>query len=108
MSEETVIFENKAELEKVLEINQIRQLRINDTLFNILRTSSRVYVFEKGCPHMDYPLNRGHVNPYEEIVCPWHGYRFDLKTGDESARRCRPLKTLPTRWNDSGQLVLVT
>ncbi|MFM6923185.1 MAG: Rieske (2Fe-2S) protein, partial [Polynucleobacter victoriensis] len=26
-------------------------------------------------------LSKGKINFMGEIVCPWHGYRFNLKTG---------------------------
>jgi nitrite reductase (NADH) small subunit len=32
------------------------------------------------CPHMAGPLSAGDVNG-SIVVCPWHGWEFDLKTG---------------------------
>lgn len=106
MQEETIVFESRSEMERLLEVNRIKQLRINDEVFSIVRTRTSVYVFEKACPHMDYPLINAHVNTLEEVACPLHGYRFLLKSGDESDNRCRPLQVWPTHWNDAGQLIL--
>lgn len=33
------------------------------------------------CPHMGGPLEAG-TSDGETIVCPWHGYRFSLITGE--------------------------
>jgi nitrite reductase/ring-hydroxylating ferredoxin subunit len=41
------------------------------------------------CPHMGGPLDECEVQD-GEVVCPWHGYRFDLASGRSSdARRLR-------------------
>jgi nitrite reductase (NADH) small subunit len=39
-----------------------------------------IVAFESVCPHKAGPLGEGRIR--EGIVaCPWHGFRFDLKTG---------------------------
>lgn len=46
-------------------------------IFNIQGES---YALENLCPHRGGPLSEGEI--YKGIVtCPWHGARFDLKTG---------------------------
>lgn len=62
-------------------------------LFNVAR---RVFAIANACPHYGGPLGRGRLTgarvadvPYEHrwerenriIVCPWHGWEFDLETG---------------------------
>jgi 3-phenylpropionate/trans-cinnamate dioxygenase ferredoxin component len=39
------------------------------------------YAFENRCSHADLPLSDAHIED-NEIVCPFHGARFCLKTGD--------------------------
>lgn len=36
------------------------------------------------CPHQGYPLDGGlhDLNDAGELTCPWHGWRFELGTGD--------------------------
>jgi nitrite reductase (NADH) small subunit len=41
----------------------------------------RVIAFENRCPHVGGPLALGQVRG-NEIVCPWHFFRFDLVTGE--------------------------
>lgn len=36
--------------------------------------------FEDRCPHKGAPLSAGKVHD-GVVVCPWHGFRFDLRTG---------------------------
>jgi nitrite reductase/ring-hydroxylating ferredoxin subunit len=37
--------------------------------------------YSRVCPHMGGPLDQGRIEG-EEITCPWHRYRFDLRTGE--------------------------
>jgi len=52
------------------------------------------------CPHLGGPLEAcGH-----ELVCAWHGARFDLSTGDRLSGPARPgsrLMHLPTKVIDN-------
>jgi nitrite reductase/ring-hydroxylating ferredoxin subunit len=50
------------------------------------------------CPHLDGPLYEGTLSG-EDIVCPWHQWRYNLRTGH------RILLGLITRGNGSGLLV---
>lgn len=52
---------------------------------------------EDSCPHNGESLSKGAVNYLGEIVCPWHGQRFNLHTGRECAERSRDLVTYPVR-----------
>ena len=45
--------------------------------------AGRFYATSPVCPHEDGPLAEGWIEG-DAIVCPWHGFDFDLGTG-----RCR-------------------
>jgi 3-phenylpropionate/trans-cinnamate dioxygenase ferredoxin subunit len=60
---------------------------------------------ENSCPHLGEQLHKGMINYLGEIICPWHNYRFDLTTGEESARRCRDLKLYPTKASEEGVFI---
>lgn len=46
----------------------------------LLRERGRVYAIETVCPHAGGRLGDGVVHG-EEVVCPLHRWRFDLKSG---------------------------
>jgi nitrite reductase/ring-hydroxylating ferredoxin subunit len=33
------------------------------------------------CPHFGGPLDDAPVDDRGIVTCPWHGYRFDVRTG---------------------------
>lgn len=48
------------------------------------------------CPHLLGPLD-GDCQEGDTLLCPWHGYRFDLRTGqntDQATQRLRPAATV--------------
>jgi nitrite reductase/ring-hydroxylating ferredoxin subunit len=47
-------------------------------LFNL---NGEIYAIDNTCTHMGGPLSLGRVKD-EEVECPWHGSRFDIKTGE--------------------------
>lgn len=52
-------------------------------------------------------LAKGKINNQNEIVCPWHAYRFNLKSGEESENRCADLKVYEISWVDEKLYVIL-
>ncbi|AMW05801.1 Rieske (2Fe-2S) protein [Gemmatimonas phototrophica] len=46
----------------------------------LVRLHGEVFAVEDRCPHRDFPLSGGDVVA-GHLECPWHGARFDLRTG---------------------------
>jgi 3-phenylpropionate/trans-cinnamate dioxygenase ferredoxin component len=47
-------------------------------LFNL---DGGIYAIDNTCTHVGGPLSLGLVKD-DEVECPWHGSRFDIKTGE--------------------------
>jgi len=47
----------------------------------LVREGATVHAMEDRCPHRDFALSGGDVVAPCVIECPWHGARFDLRTG---------------------------
>jgi nitrite reductase/ring-hydroxylating ferredoxin subunit len=54
--------------------------------FRVVSVDGRLHAHDTRCPHLGGPLNEGSIEGCE-LVCPWHGYRFDLVTGRSSDGR---------------------
>jgi len=57
------------------------------------------------CPHRGGPLADGILGE-AAVICPLHGFVFDLRTGDARGRECARLVTYPVAVSPSG-VVLV-
>lgn len=71
----------------------------------VLRWDGQFLAFANNCPHMDAPMQWGYIEA-GFIECPWHGYRYDLRSG----RRIRvpgatPLVVYPVRISDGDVYV---
>jgi nitrite reductase/ring-hydroxylating ferredoxin subunit len=47
----------------------------------LFRDGDAIVAFEDSCPHAGAPLSEG-VCRGGEVVCSWHGFRFDARTGE--------------------------
>jgi nitrite reductase/ring-hydroxylating ferredoxin subunit len=73
-----------------------RIFAVEELEVGIFRTGSKVLAYENVCPHAGGPVCQGKIfHQVEEIICPWHGYEFDLATGchpGDASVRLTPVK----------------
>ena len=67
--------------------------------------SGEVYATAAECPHRGGPLADGLVGSHS-VICPLHGFVFDLRTGEAPARECGHLVTHRVLVGDGGELML--
>jgi nitrite reductase (NADH) small subunit len=63
-----------------LPVGRIRAVRVEDRTIAISRTAAGVFATDNTCPHRGGPLAEGDLIG-EEIICPWHLWGFDVRTG---------------------------
>lgn len=96
------IFSSVTEMEKALVTKQPRLLIVHGKRVCLVRGDHQLLAVEDTCPHNGESLSKGAVNFLGEIVCPWHGQQFNLKTGRECAERSRDLVTYPVKEDPEG------
>ncbi len=65
-----------------LQDGSIRKITIANRPIVLVRSADRVYAVIDRCPHMGAYLSDGKCSTTRnEIICPWHRYRFSLETG---------------------------
>ncbi|MDI3328074.1 MAG: NifU family protein [Alicyclobacillaceae bacterium] len=47
----------------------------------LVRLGPKIMAYRNRCPHMGMPLDQGPVDG-SVLMCPWHGFRYDLSTGE--------------------------
>jgi len=64
----------------------------------LLRMGNQIQAFRNACAHMGLPLDGGMIDREAgTITCPWHGFRFDCRTGECLTAPHAQLETLPLR-----------
>jgi nitrite reductase (NADH) small subunit len=56
-------------------------VRVGDASIAIFRLEGGVVAVENVCRHVGNPIDDGFVED-GCVTCPWHGWRYDLRTGN--------------------------
>jgi nitrite reductase/ring-hydroxylating ferredoxin subunit/ferredoxin-thioredoxin reductase catalytic subunit len=60
--------------------NTARHIKIGKRDLVLARVDDQVFALSNLCRHAYGPLSDGFVDGYT-LVCPWHGWRYDIRTG---------------------------
>lgn len=96
------IFSDTSEAMARLQPGTTKLLIVNQKRICIARIENQFYAVADKCSHNGESLSKGKINYLGEVICPWHGYRFQLKTGRESAERSSDLDTFPIKTDETG------
>jgi nitrite reductase (NADH) small subunit len=58
----------------------VREFTANGRALCVANLDGAICVLDGTCPHEGGPLGEGEIEG-GRVVCPWHGYAFDLHTG---------------------------
>lgn len=65
--------------------------------------SGDLYAIQNRCPHRNGPLSEG-VTDSCHVICPYHGHKFDLRTGI-GAEKGETVKTFEVQ-EENGEIIL--
>ncbi len=83
-----------------LEPGEIRALRPEGTSLLLVRLEGEVYAYRNGCPPGSVlTLHLGRLEG-STLVCPWHGCRYDVRTGKREDEEEGKLAALPVAVGD--------
>jgi len=85
MTETVKVFDSIEEAQKQVPLNKSVKLMVGEKAICLSHTTSGFFAVSDVCPHLGASLSSGHLNNWNEVVCPWHSYKFNLKTGDETS-----------------------
>ena len=60
------------------------------------------YALDGICPHQGGPLGKGFLNGCI-VTCPWHGFQFDVTTGQHQTSKSLVHPTLPVK-EEAGEV----
>jgi nitrite reductase (NADH) small subunit len=84
----------------------VRRVRIGRRPIALVRVADSVYALNDVCPHKGGHLSDGRVSvARQEIMCPWHRFRFRLADGASATNPELVVRTYPVRVVDGEVLV---
>jgi 3-phenylpropionate/trans-cinnamate dioxygenase ferredoxin subunit len=96
------VFPSSAEARQRIAENRPQLVVIRGKRICLVKLDEKFYAVQDACTHNQESLSKGTVNYIGEIVCPLHGYRFNLQNGRESAERSVDLEIFPIREDETG------
>lgn len=97
-----------AEWVRVASVDEIpegtgKEVVVGDRIVAVYHTDGW-YALDGICPHAGGPLGQGHVQG-QTVTCPWHGWQFDVSTGQHRLNSSICQSTFPIRIEANDVLV---
>ncbi|MCU0962290.1 MAG: Rieske 2Fe-2S domain-containing protein [Pirellulaceae bacterium] len=73
-----------------------RECVAEERIVAVFNVGGRLHALDGICPHQGGPLGRGALAGHM-VTCPWHGWQFDVRTGQHAASPTRCHLVLPIR-----------
>lgn len=102
------LFPTLAEAREQVPLHTTALLRADDLEICLAHTTEGFFAVSNECTHQRAAMHKGRILPQAKILCPWHGYTFSLKNGEElSGHGCAPLKTYPIIVSEKGVEIIL-
>ena len=101
-SRESLTFHKLCPLGDVEE-GKSKPFTVDGTHVAVFKSEGSYHAVDNRCPHMGYPMSEGTVRD-GVLICHWHHWEFDLKTGGCFLTTGDDLKSFPVEARDDGHL----
>lgn len=101
------VFDSPEKAKEVIPVNTLKKVRTKTHTLCLAHTPEGFFVTDDACPHMHASLSQGRLNYLNELICPLHGYRYALNTGQECQNRTRDLNVYQVELNEEGLFILL-
>lgn len=86
-----------------LENNRLYAKNYEKVNFLISKIDTAVYAVQNQCDGSFLPIDQGTLEEHI-LICPWHGCKYDLKTGESLASDNKKIDTFPVEVDPDGIL----
>ncbi|HEY4311374.1 MAG TPA: Rieske 2Fe-2S domain-containing protein [Pirellulales bacterium] len=69
---------------------------VDDRIVALFNVDGEIFALDGVCPHQGGPLGKGCLTG-TIVTCPWHGWQFDVRTGQHQLSRSIRQPSYPTR-----------
>ena len=81
--------------------------RVDEQDIALARIGDEYYAFQGHCIHLQGPLCQGRLDGHV-LSCPWHGWQYDVRTGENEFDRAIQLEMYPVKVEDGEVKVSLT
>ncbi|MGH9920378.1 MAG: Rieske (2Fe-2S) protein [Nitrososphaerales archaeon] len=79
--------------EKVADVSEIasgsmKAVKVGGVEVMLANVDGKFYALNNKCTHVGGPLSKGKLEGFD-VTCPWHGSKFDVRTGEVVAPPAR-------------------
>jgi nitrite reductase (NADH) small subunit len=60
---------------------EAKEFELGDKVICVANVNGTITAMDNVCLHMGGPIGQGYIEG-ERIICPWHGWEYDLRTGE--------------------------
>jgi nitrite reductase/ring-hydroxylating ferredoxin subunit len=84
-----------------LKPGQVMEVSSGDRTFALCNTDGEIHCLDGTCPHAGGPLGEGTLQG-DMLVCPWHGWEYNAKTGVNDSDEDVVVDTFPVVVKDGS------
>jgi nitrite reductase (NADH) small subunit len=81
-----------------------KEIVVGDRVVALFNVQGEFHALDGVCPHQGGPLGRGTLQG-DTVTCPWHGWQFDVRSGQCGLSRSVVQPNIPVRLD--GDLILI-
>jgi len=100
-----VVSHNLGSIERI-PVGEGREYEVcGETVAIFRERQGSLYAVQAHCPHKGGALADG-IGGAGQVICPLHGFKFELASGQPLGHTCSPLRTYSVQVNDAGEILL--
>jgi len=85
-------------------VNEVKELPCGSKLICVVNVNGEISAMENTCLHRGGPLGQGVIEG-GKVICPWHGWAWDPKTGEASQNPSAKAAIYPLKIENGDVLV---
>lgn len=85
-------------------VGRVMETEVNGVQVCLANVGGELSALDNICPHRQGPLGQGWIEG-GSVVCPWHSWMFDVKTGEASYPAGERVGVFPVRIEGEDVLV---
>jgi len=87
-------------------VNEAKELPCGNMLICVANVDGQIHAMENTCLHRGGPLGAGVIEK-GKVICPWHGWAWDPKTGQAEAPGAK-VAVYPVKIENGDVLIEIT